>query len=194
MKKNLSLLLLCAITLASCTTTEPKDVSLDYLLTNPLFAERYADEMVDAMVELTIQNDPAMEDKAFANRVEKARSKWLEVARDATKTQQEGSMGNYISVSAYGLGEFLYLNDVLYVDTVFEVTPGPNIQMYLTTVVDPRDVEFPDETALNLGKLQTPYGAHRYKVPPQEDPLAYRTVVLWEKGLERIWGFAQLSN
>lgn len=193
MKKFLALSTL-ALTLTACAQPDPRDVSLDYLLTNPLFAERYADEMVDAMVEFTIKNDPIIEDAAKAKVIEKNRTKWLEVARDATKAQREGTMGSYIPVSAFGRGEFLYKDDVLYVDTVFELIPGPNLQVLLTTVVDPRDVEFPDESALSLGILKTTYGAHRYTVPLQEDPLAYRTVVLWDADLEKMWGFAQLNN
>lgn len=184
---------LFALVLAGCaTTSDSKDVSLDYLLTNPLFAERYADEMVDVLVEFKIQEDPILEDKKKADLVEQKRSKWLEVARNATKNQRDGYIGNYIIHKAQGRGEFLYLQDVLFVDSVFNVTPGPNLQMYMTTEVDPRDVEFPDETAIHLGDLKTPYGAHNYNVPAQEDTKAYRTVVIWDADLEQIWGFAQL--
>lgn len=194
MKKLPLLTLTLALALPACSKPVVSDVSLDELLTNPLFAERYADEMVDAVVEFKIQNDPILQDAKKADVIESTRTKWLDTARTATKLQREGTAGNMINVTAYTRGEVLYLNDVLYTDTVFEVTPGPNLHLYLTTVVDPRDVEFPDESVIDIGPLQSPYGAQHYNVPPQENPLLYRTLVLWDEDLEKIWGFAQLNK
>lgn len=66
--------------------------------------------------------------------------------------------------------------------------------MYVSNAVDPRDVNFPDDTAIDLGQLESPYGMQRYSVPGAEEEVQqYRTVVLFDKSLERIYGFAQLD-
>ena len=48
-------LLIPIIALAGCANSQTDSISLDKLLENPLFAERYADEKVDAIVEFKIQ-------------------------------------------------------------------------------------------------------------------------------------------
>ena len=97
-------------------------------------------------------------------------------------------------INEYAKGDFLYIDDTLYVGTLFEIDPLPGLHVYLTTVVDPRDVEFPDDTAMDLGPIQTAYGAHAYEVPSVENPLLYRTVVLWDNELGRLHSFAQLNK
>ncbi|MDA1208577.1 MAG: hypothetical protein O2904_00920 [bacterium] len=186
------LILLSSILLTACgQSNSAASIQLDDLLKNPLFAERYAEEMVDRVVELKIQNDPLLEDEAKAAVVEKTRTKWLEKARDTRKRQRDGMEGSTIGINEFAKGDIIYLDDVVYFDTIFETTPGPNLHIYMTTVVDPRDVEFPDDTAIDIGVLQSPYGMQSYKVPMKD---GIRTLVLWDNDLERLWGFAQLSN
>ena len=187
-------LLIPIIALAGCANSQTDSISLDKLLENPLFAERYADEKVDAIVEFKIQKDPIIEDPSKEKIMEKERKEWLAVAKDATAKQRAGTRGNLIEITEYANGEALYLEDKLYFGPELETIPSVELHVYLTTVVDPRDIEFPDEQALDLGELQTPYGAQVYNVPHQEDPLLYRTVVIWDEKLEKIWSFAQLSK
>ena len=68
------------------------------------------------------------------------------------------------------------------------------MRVYLTTAVDPRGVNFPDASALSLGLLQTPYGAQEYAFDESDSNPEFRTVVLYDTRLERIYGFAQLSK
>ena len=193
MKKSLSTLTLSTLLLAGCSA-EPNEMSLEQRLENPLYAERYAEEIVDRMVEYKIQNDPLLEDKQKAALIEETRKKWLEVGRDARTKQREGFTGFLISINEPAKGELPYRENILYTDTTFDVAPGPDLHFYMTTVVDPRDTEFPDETAIDLGQFRSSYGAQKYSVPPVEDPQLYRTVVLWDNALERLYGFAQISK
>ncbi len=171
-----------------------QSLTLDHWMENPLFAERYAEELVEHMVQLAIQKDPVLEDSRKSVLADEARRSWLERAQKARKLQREGTVGQFIPTTAYTAGETLYLDRSLYLGTTFETTPSLSLHLYLTTVVDPREVEFPDPTARDLGKLQSAYGAQTYTVPKVSDSRLYRTVVLWDTELERIIGFAQLNS
>ena len=194
MNKTFSSLTLSILLLSGCSGAPGENMSLEQHLKNPLYAERYAEEMVDRMVEYKIQDDPILEDEQKADVIEKTRKEWLEVGRDARKIQNEGFRGFLISINESVKGELFYLNNTLYTDTLFAVSPGPNLHFYISTVVDPRDAEFPDETAIDIGKLDSAYGAQSYAVTPVEDPQLYRTIVVWDQDLERLYGFAQMSK
>lgn len=172
----------------------PQPMTLDHWMENPLFAERYAEELVEHMVQLAIQNDPVLQDEQKRALADEARRSWLERAQKARKLQREGASGQFIPATAYTVGEVLFLGRSLYFGTTFETTPSLSLHVYLTTVVDPRDLDFPDPTALDLGVLQSAYGAQTYAVPKVNDARLYRTVVLRDQELERIIGFAQLSS
>ncbi len=193
MKKYISSIFLLSILVGCSSGSSGSSVSLDNLLENPLFAERYADTLVDSVVEFKIQKDPMLEDASKADIIEDTRTKWLKEAQKATVLQREGIKGNLISVKAFTRGETLYLHDKLYFGPEFETVPGPKLSIYLSSVLDPRDTDFPDETAIRISTLQSPYGAQSYSVPPQEDLRFLRTVVLWDDGFEMLWGFAQLK-
>jgi len=191
--KKLIALAFSTLLLGACSESG-KSLTLETRLQNPLFAERYAETMVDLMVELEIQSDPLLEDESKKKIVDDTRRKWLKIGRDARKKQREGTAGHFIGTKEYTQGEALYVDNTLYLSTLFEAAPGPSLHLFLTAVVDPRDVEFPDETGIDLGRLESPYGAQQYNVPPVENPLLYRTVVLWDTKLERMYGFAQLGK
>lgn len=185
--------LLVAISLAGCTDIGDA-ITTKQWLENPLFAERYAESMVDRLVELDITKDPVMTDATKKAFIDEERQRWLEVARDARAAQREGVQGNFIPIGEDARGDVLYEHDRLYFGTLFEVDPLPSLHVYLTTVVDPRDVAFPDDTAMDLGPLQTAYGSQFYVVPSVGNPLLYRTAVLWDKDLGRLHSFAQLNK
>ncbi|MDO8649082.1 MAG: hypothetical protein Q7R81_04860 [Candidatus Peregrinibacteria bacterium] len=162
------------------------------LLKNPLYAERYWDNMVDLLVELAIQNDPILAEKQSV--LDKWREEGLKEAQDATGTQRGGTIGPFIPVKANVRGEALYLGDTVYLGPEFETVGGPSLHLYLTTIADPREGTFPDETSIDLGELATPYSAQQYLVGEVENPVQYRTVVLWDTRLGLLYGFAQLAK
>ena len=150
--------------------------------------------MVRAFTEMEIQKDPIMEDESKKDFIKSEKQKWLTKAKNATIEQLDGKSGHFIKWKEFTMGEVLFTYPKLYLGPTFETTPGPNLHLYLTTEVDPRDVEFPDETAVDIGVPLSPYGAQTYEVPELEDPSLFRTAVLWDKKLERLYGFAQLSE
>ena len=161
---------------------------------NPLTASRYGDELADTMANLIINGDPVAEDETMKSIIQSEIARGKQIAEDARAIQNAGMMGALIPITTDTFGYGLFVENMLYLSSDFSVKPGAKLHVYLTTVVDPRDVEFPDATAIDLGVIQSTYGAQQYAVPTQSDPKLLRTLVLWDKTLKRIHGFAQLSK
>jgi len=193
MKKLLSLTPVLLL-LSACTSGPPQGMSLEERLKNHLFAEAYYDTLLDRMVELDIQDDPLLEDSGKASIVENTRRDALAKAKEATRKQREGLAGNFVPAKEQTGGEVLYVDNSLHFGPTFDTYPGPSLHVLLTTIVDPREGTFPDDTAIDLGEIQSPLGAQIIPVPEMEDTAKYRTVVLWDTKLERLYGFAQLSK
>ena len=94
----------------------------------------------------------------------------------------------------YARGTALLTGNTLYLSPDFEGTPGLSLHLFLTTAVDPRDVEFPDADAIDLGPLKSAYGAQEFAANLPLNQVLYRTVILWDAALERLVSFAQLSE
>lgn len=186
------LTLALALALTGCATTQYTP-DREALLSNPLYAEIHAENMVDTLVELEIFSDPILEDEAKSRLVDSVKEKWLDVAKAARAAQNEGQKGTLLSMKEYTEGEVLYHGDTVYFSTYFNTVPGPSLHVFLSKAVDPRDVEFPDASALDLGEMTVPYGAQSFPVPEVENPLEYRTVVLFDTELDRLYGFAQIA-
>lgn len=195
---NRASLLLAAITLtlAACgTPPATPDLTLDQRLQNPLFAERYWDEMAERMANLTIQNEPVMSDASKAAIADRAREGAVELSQLARQKRNNGLFGAFMTMKELTEGYALLLDRTLYISSTFATYPGPSLHLFLTTDVDPRDVpDFPNANALNLGLLQSPYGAQSYKLPESVEDPGYRTAVLWDTKLGRLYSFAQLAK
>ena len=198
MKPSLSVLIITPLLLAGCATvaTGPLTLPLQERLRNPLVAERYWAEMVDHMANFTQAKNPIMKDPVKAAVIESERVRGLERVSQARKQKKEGTNGAFQSVSILEdtEGEVLLRNAVLYFGTTFLTYPNPSINVYLTGSIDPRNAAFPDKTSVNLGPLQTAYGAQEYPVPATTSGAVLRTAVLYDTQLQRILGFAQLSK
>jgi len=190
-------LILCgAAALTACTKVVPENaISHGELMQNPLFAERFSEELIDAMVQIQLWEDPILQDEQKAALIEEARIGWFEITKEARAAKREGMLGTWQPIATDVRGMMLLTaQGNLYFDSQFTVTPGLELALYLTAAVDPRDTEFPDETAINLGKLQTPYGAQSYMLPEEaQDASLYRTAVLWDEALQRMHGIAQFN-
>ncbi len=191
------LLILC-LALTACAPFQagdpnPASVSHDERMINPLFAQEYAKELVNRLTELEIQDDPILEDEKMSEFVKKTKREWKDRDRSARKLQRMGISGGFIGVKEYTVGDSLLIQNYLFMGMNFISPPGPDLRVILSEEVDPRDVEFPDPTSVDLGNLESPMGAQRYLVPLVENLEKLRTVVLWDAKLNRIYGFAQLS-
>lgn len=192
MKKLLSLPTL-ALSLALVGCGSGASVS-ENLLENPLFVEHYAEEVIRTYVNLEINQDASLEDESNASYAKSVKKEWLNKVQKLRKQMREGYDGVFIPMKELSEGEVLYLGDTLYFSPDFYTEPSIDLHVYLTQTVDPRDVEFPDITAIDLGSLKTPFGAQSYAVEGVEDAILYRTVVLWDDRLKRLHSFAQISS
>ncbi|MFH0770905.1 MAG: DM13 domain-containing protein [Candidatus Peregrinibacteria bacterium] len=164
------------------------------LLANPLYAERYAADMVNRLTDMEIRQDPLLQDAGKKGLIERTKAEWLLRVKSARDAQKKGFVGEFVTGSEEVLGRALSLNDTLYFSEEFLTYPGPDLRVFLTHALDPRDAPFPDATSIDLGPIESPYGAKTLIVPHQEDPAYLRTVVLWDVRLQRLYGFAQLHK
>jgi hypothetical protein len=190
-----SIALIAPLFLVACNTGTSSQTQ-ETLLKNPLYLERYAEQMVDTMVNLEIYEDPLLEDPAKKKVADTTKEYWLKEAKKSRKAQRLSSKGTLLTMKEYVVGEVMFTKDgtAVHFGPEFTTTPGPSVHAFLTTTVDPRDVEFPDPTAIDLGKITVPYGAQTIMLEEKvEEPIKYRTLVIWDTALGRLYGFAQLS-
>lgn len=192
--KKLTATFLLLLPLSACRGTSPASLTLEQHLQNPLFAEAYGDLLSERMTNLIIQNDPLLQESGKTSLVDKANSRAVSLAKEATAKQREGLTGEFIGDKEFTKGEVLLLGDTLYLGPTFETSPGTELHLYLTTVVDPRDVTFPDPSSVDIGPLQSIWSDQWYAVPEDGADFVFRSVVLWDKELERLYGFAQLET
>jgi hypothetical protein len=191
MKK--SILALSLLFLAGCSNGT--SVSLSDQMRNPLFAERYWSELTDRMVTIQLNNPELSKDEDKYALVDGTRQDALAKAQAATAKRKLGMIGNFISMNESVDGLVLLMEDALHIGPGFASYPGPSLHLYITTIVDPREGKFPDETSIDLGVLQSPYDTQSYPLPTLEKSLdQYRTAVLWDTELERLYAFAQLAK
>ncbi len=184
--------------LVGCATqgTSPTTLSLKLRLQNPLVAERYWSEMAEHMADFVRSKNPILKDPVKAAIIEGQRTLALQKVEEARKKETSGISGSFVTPESLEdvHGQTLLTDNTLYFDTTFITYPGPSIHVYLTTVVDPRDVAFPDTSSIDLGALQIAYGAQQYPVSEKSMNPAFRTAVLFDTQLMKTIGFAQLSK
>ncbi len=195
MKKSFPLLALAGVLVAACTSP---NLSLKEQLQNPLFAEIYYNDLVDTLTNIEIGQDRAdniefMKNKAAVARMRKVKESALKSSQEARSAHDRGLSGSFVSASETVNGEVLIVDDMLYTDPTFNTPPGSQLHLYLTSVLDPRDVPFPAKDDTDLGALEHPYGASSLKLSLVKGDPKPRSVVLYDTLLSRIYGFAQLS-
>jgi hypothetical protein len=80
----------------------------------------------------------------------------------------------------YGSGKVEVYDDLIFLDSDFEVGPGPAFHVYLVPkaeVRDPADVE--DTMFVDLGKLRAFKGSQKYAIPAGVDLKDFPSVVIW---------------
>jgi hypothetical protein len=159
MRKPLILTVILPILLVGCGST----MSAGDPMGNPLYAERYHDDMVEQMVDLVLQNDPLTKDDAMSDIIEDTRVDSLRAAEDANDEQDPGLHGQIVSDFEYAIGEVLLLDGTLYIGPDFETKPGPDLHAYLTDALDPRDAgTFPSAATVDLGTVKNNYGIYGF--------------------------------
>ncbi len=189
--KKLLLLSAVPLLLGGCSSQEQ---TLDDALLNPLTASQYGDALAGSLANLIINKDAIVATKGMEEKIQKEIAAAKVIARVGKERQNSGAWGAFISDDDAVTGIGLYVDDMFYLSPSFEVNPLPETHLYLTTIVDPRDVTFPDVSAIDLGIIHSAFGAQTYAVSKQEKPELLRTAVLWDATFKKIIGFAQLSK
>jgi hypothetical protein len=191
--KKLAPFLLLSFLLVACSKTGPGSISQGERMQNPFFAERYYDELTEEMVNLQLQDKTVTSDPRMLTIVDETRRDALAKAQEQTKKKREGRFGGFLTATQQTQGWALLLKGTLYLSTDFTSLPGPSLHLYLSEVMDPRDASFPEKTSVDLGLLESPYGAQQYALPSAAATnVKLRTVVLYDTKLKRIYSFVQL--
>jgi hypothetical protein len=179
--------------LASCSS---QTRSLDDALENPLMAAEYGDQLAITLANLIISKDPIVQQDGMEAIIQREIASAKSIAKIGKEIANQGMRGTLVAQheSEQSDGEATYVNDTLYFSPSFYVSPGPALHVYLTQEVIPEEGKFPNDTSINLGKIQSPYGVQQYGVPRQDKPELYRTLVIYDTTLKRIFAFAQLSK
>lgn len=191
MKKLLSLSAL-ALLCAACVNGSSPSSSLRNQLGNPLFAEQYWSDLTDRMVTVQINEIEDLKKKHKDALVDETRADALRKAQESSAKVRSGFLGTLVDVHETVQGHVLLLNDVLYIGPDFLTAPGPSLHAYLTPAIDPRELKFPDPSSLDLGEV-SPYGTQQFAVKNDQKQV-YRSFVLYDKTLDRIYAFAQLQK
>lgn len=195
MKHASPLVLIPLLFLAACASnTASSGVTLDENLKNPLFAQRYYEDLTEQMVTLELRNDPLLKDASKKAIIERTRTQSTKHAQDALALRQTGLNGTMQSDKDLALGSVTLVNDTLFFGTDFIATPGPSLHVYVSSLVDPRSERFPDSSAVDLGVLHSAYGAQAFALPKTSPQTTYRSVALRDDALGTIYGFAQLAG
>jgi hypothetical protein len=80
----------------------------------------------------------------------------------------------------YGRGKVTVFQDLLHLESDFEVGPGPKFHVYLVpeATVTP-STRVAQTRYVDLGRLKAFKGSQNYPVPAGIDPARYQTVVIW---------------
>ena len=183
------------LTACSPTLSGPLSYPLQERLRNPLVAEHYWSGLAEHMADLVRFEEPITKDPVKMAAIDSARLRALDLVAKARALKAEGISGMFLQPTLHetALGEVLLRGSTLSFSANFLADPNPSVHVYLTTIVDPRDGAFPDATSLDLGLLQTTFGAQEYAVPEGENNSAFRTTVLYDTTLGRLISFAQMS-
>ncbi len=187
-----------ALILAACSSAPaalPKTATLEENLRNPLFADQYWTELTERMVTLALRKDPVLKNAAKAKIADRVRSDSVERQKESSLIKGRNPYGPFVSVGEQTQGDALLVESTLFLGPLFGTYPGADLRLYLSETVDPRDVTFPDASAIELGKLQSPYGPQVYDIDRDPKALAkMRTLVIWDAALGRLIAFAQLQT
>ncbi len=182
-----SFLLSLTLLLAACGTGSwpaPAD-----LAQNPLYVYAEQSLLTQHLANVEIKDGQGSGSLAGQRQVS------IRASQDAQAIIASGWSGMFVPAADEVSGAALLLDGTLFFGPDFMLPPGLDVHVYLSSAVDPREGVFPDETALDLGRLATPFGAQAIALPqgtPTDGTL--RTVVLRDEALGRLMSFAQLSR
>ncbi len=166
-----------------------------YYGSNPLVEEQRATELTQVMVNMIVNEKAALLEDDLFDEVDRMRLDSGKKTEVATKDRKNGLLGQWNPHKQRALGFTLVRpkEGVIFTGTTFESDPGVELHIFATKTVDPRTVEFPDTDSKDLGLLLFPYGAQTLTFDPALWNEDFRTLVLYDVKLKRVYGFLQLG-
>jgi hypothetical protein len=161
---------------------------------NPLFAERYWADIVEHMADFIRSGHALYKDPVTAAVIDAQKNRATARLTEVRKKKEAGLTGSFAKEIDDILGSVLLLNGTVYFGTDFLAYPEPDQHVYVTTITDPRETSFPDATSVDLGELESPYGAQQYVIPAERVDPRFRTVVLYDRQFKTILAIAQLGQ
>jgi hypothetical protein len=181
-------LLAAALLLAACGAPA-RYPSPQTLERNPLFVYARASLLVQHLTDIEIAG------KAASGSLATYKQAAMRAAQDAQADMSAGWLGTFVPAADDVMGSALLLPGTLFIGPSFVMPPTPVPHVYVSGVVDPRDGDFPDATAVDLGPLPSPFGAMVFPLPAGTAvDGTLRTVVIYDQALDRLVGFAQLEK
>lgn len=190
---SLTLAIVSLTILTGCTVQIPTDnVALQQRLENPLFAERYSEDLNDRLVYIQINDEAINTNDDLMKTIDATKDKWQKVSDDASQKRFEGKYApfNFLSNTDFVQGSALYYNGVLYLSSDLDIRATEDVSLYVSSKPDPRIGEFPSAEDTFVTVLESPFGAQRYETPI--DPDAIKSFVLYDPMLKRIMSFGQV--
>ncbi|HEX9809513.1 MAG TPA: DM13 domain-containing protein [Alphaproteobacteria bacterium] len=82
----------------------------------------------------------------------------------------------------YGKGRATLFQDLVHLESDFEVGPGPRFHVYLSPRADvKRSADFDEARSLDLGQIKAFKGSQNYPIPDGTDLSRYKSIVIWCK-------------
>lgn len=179
-----------ALFLSACSGRGVAFPSPDTIAQNPLYL--YADESLRVQYIANLQ----LKEPTMSGSLKTAKLQSLRAAQDAQAIIQEGWLGSFVRGQDDEVtGSVLLLDGWLHIGPSFLMTPGLDVHVYVSQMIDPLEGAFPDETAIEVGPLVTAFGMQSLPLPASVSlDGTYRTVVLYDEAVQRVSAFAQLEK
>lgn len=194
-RSSIACLALLPLILAGCSSNVQSMDVRNYYNQNPLAREETETAFGQVMVNMIVGEKAELQKNDLFNEVDRMRLEAGKRIEEATKERKNGLLGQFVPHKQRTAG-FVLLRPkegVIFTGTTFESDPGPDLHLYGSTVQDPRSEAFPDTEAKDLGTMGFTYGALTMHFDPKLWNNDFRTLILYDKKLKRVYGFAQLS-
>lgn len=182
--------LIAPVVLAACGEARVAYPEREDIYRNPLYV--YAENSLRVQYITNLE----MKEPSMSGALKTPKLQALRAAQDSQTIIQEGWLGTFVrGVDDEVTGGVVLVDGWLHIGPSFVMAPGIDVRVYLTKAIDPLEGAFPDDTAIEVGPLVKALGLQ--SLPLDESiPLdgTYRTVVLYDRELNRLLGFAQLEK